>query len=170
MLLVFLNFNLDIGASRIGLIPSFLGYIFMLNGIAELTQLSGRFISVRPYIIIMTVYSGIFYIMDLLGVSAMISELAALGLGLLSTVMSLVISYHIVMGIREIESTKIMDLHAEKLYSTWKILAVFSLIGYVLLVIPVLAIVSMVAGLIVGIYYLYIFNQTKNLYYQQGVQ
>ena len=36
MIFVFLDFDLNIGNSKIGLIPDFIGYIYMYKGAAEL--------------------------------------------------------------------------------------------------------------------------------------
>jgi len=36
-LFIFLDFNLNLGNSQIGLIPDFIGYIIMLGGLAEMS-------------------------------------------------------------------------------------------------------------------------------------
>lgn len=169
MILIFLDFNLDIDSSRIGLLPDFLGYIFMLKGLLELAEFSDRFSNISPYVKGMIVYSGIYYVMDLFGISFTLGESLNYVLGLLSTILSLYISYNIIMGIIDIETTKIQNLNSNQLYSTWKLMAVFSLITYLfVLIIPVLAVISILASLVLGIYYLYIFYQTKNLFYEQN--
>lgn len=168
MLLVFLNFNLDIGPSRIGLIPNFLGYVFMLKGITELSTLSKRFLKVEPLTKAIAIYSGICYAMDTFGITSMLGELLAFILGLLTTIFSLIISHGIVMGILDIELTKAQNLNANNLYSTWRLLAGFSLVTFLLYFIPLLAVISIIAGFIVGIYYLFVFNQTKKLFYEQN--
>lgn len=165
MLLVFLNFNLDIGSIRIGLIPTFLGYIFMLRGLSELEGFSEHFRKVSLYVKGMAVYSGICYAMDLFGVSSLIGEPISFVLGLLSTAFSLFISYKIIMGVRDIEAARAQDLNSGQLYSTWKLLAAFSLITYGLYLVPALMIVCIIISFVVGIYYLYVFNKTKNLFY-----
>ena len=40
---VFLDFNLDLGSSRIGLIPDFIGYVLIYQGLKELSGQSRRF-------------------------------------------------------------------------------------------------------------------------------
>lgn len=162
MLLVFLNFNINIGASQIGLIPDFVGYIIMRKGLTELFSWSDKFPRVVPYVTGMAVYSGICYALAIFGVSI------SLILGLFSTVVSLYISYSIIMGIKDIELSKAQDLHSERLYSTWKLLALFSLVTYALLFIPGLSIIVMIAAFIIGVYYLIVFNETKNLFYQHN--
>ena len=169
MLLVFLNFNLDINATRIGLIPTFLGYIFMVRGLSELAGFSSQFSKVMPYCKGMIAYSAICYAMDLFGISSMLGEPISFTLGLITTIVSLFISHGIILGVRSIETTREQNLNSEQLYSTWKLLAVFSLISYMLFFVPALAIVSIIVSLIIGVYYLFVFNKTKNLFYAAGL-
>lgn len=168
MLFVFLNFSLDIGSLRIGLIPTFLGYIYIAKGLLEVTGFSDNFSKVAPYVKGMVVYSGICYAMDLLGISFIIGMPIDFVLGLISTVVSLFISHGIIMGIRDIEIAKVQNLNAGQLYSTWKLLAIVSLAVYLLYIIPVLAVICMIAGFMIAVYYLSIFNKTKNLYYGEN--
>jgi len=165
MLLVFLNFNLDLDSSRIGLIPTFLGYIFMVRGLSELTGRSNRFSHVMPFAKGMIVYSAVCYLLDLFGITSTLGGLISFALGLITTIISLYISHGIIMGIKDIETMNAKNLNSEQLYSTWKLLALFSLITYMLFFIPALAIVSTIISLIIGLYYLFVFNKTKNLFY-----
>jgi len=106
--------------------------------------------------------------MDLLGISFIIGMPIDFVLGLISTVVSLFISHGIIMGIRDIEIAKVQNLNAGQLYSTWKLLAIVSLAVYLLYIIPVLAVICMIAGFMIAVYYLSIFNKTKNLYYGEN--
>lgn len=164
LLLVFLDFNFDINASRIGLIPDFLGYIYMMRGLEEITGHSNWFSKLRPLAMGMAIYSGILYGMDLLGVSASLGFLSIL-LGIGSTIISLYISYGIVMGIKEMENAYLWELNAESLFSTWKLLAIFTVLMYIIIFIPFVNLIGLVVGLIINIYFLYSFNNTKNRYY-----
>ena len=168
MLLVFFNFNLDIDSMRIGLIPTFIGYIFIANGLSELTGFSSYFSKIAPYVKGMTVYAGICYVMDLLGISSALGMPISFVLGLISTIMSLLISYSIVMGIKDIEVMRGQNLNSERLYSTWKLLAIFSLIVFLLYIIPVLAFICMIVGFFISVYYLYVFHETKTLFYENA--
>ena len=164
MLLVFLNFNLDLGHTRIGLIPTFIGYIFFVRGLSELAEYSNRFTKVVPFAKGMAVFTGITYALDLFGFSARLGTAVSFVLGLITTVISLYISYSIIMGIMDIEATRAQDLNSAQLLSTWKLLATFSLITYLLLLVPAIAMISIIASFIIGIYYLYIFSKSKNLF------
>lgn len=169
MLLVFLNFNLDIGSVRIGLIPTFLGYMIMARGLNELTHFSGRFAAAAPFVKGMTVYSVIIYAMDLFGISSLLGDWIALALGLVSTVMSLYISYNIIMGVMDIENSRAADLCGARLLSAWKLLAVFSVLSLVLYAFPALFVISVIVSLIASIMYLVVFNRSKNQFYEQNL-
>ncbi|NLG36645.1 MAG: hypothetical protein GX549_01420 [Clostridiales bacterium] len=164
---IFLDFNLDINASRIGLIPDFVGYILMLRGLAEMAQESPRFEQARPYAVGMTIYTAMLYALDLFGFSFAGGGYLAYLLGLASTAISLFISYLIVMGVRDIENQTGRSLRSEPLYSAWKVMAVLSAALYILILIPVLGILCLILGFIIYIFFLYSFNQSKNLYYQR---
>jgi len=162
-LFVFLDFNLTFGTSQIGLIPDFVGYIFIIQGLAELENLSPRFIKARPASLGMAMYTGLLYVMALFGIGS--NSIVSFVLGLVSTLISLYISYNIVMGVKDIETSSGRFLNAGGLYSVWTVLAVLSLIIYLLYIIPVLNFLCIIAGLIAGIVFLVSFNKTKNLYY-----
>lgn len=169
MILVFINFTITINMMQIGLVPNFIGYMFMFKGVSELIPLSDRFSKVKPMSAAMIVYSAFCYALDLFGISVSIGQLFAFIIGLVSTVMSLIISYNIVIGIKEIELKQERNLNAKKLLTTWKLLAIFSLVSYWLLIIPALFIVSVIIGFVIAVYYLFVFNESKNLFYQQNI-
>ena len=165
MLFVFLNFNLDLDASRIGLIPTFIGYILLMSGTAELRDYSDHIVKIRPYIGVMVAFSGLLYILDLLGVTPSLSWGLSFILGLISTIMALVISYNIVMSVLDIEAGRKQRMNFDKLFSTWKFFAVCSVIIYLLFWFPALAIVCIIANLIAVIVFLEQLNRAKNMFY-----
>ena len=163
MLLVFLNFNFNINHITIGLIPSFLGYIVMLLGLRELAQLSGWFSKAQPCALAMAVYTTGTYLMDLFGVSAWLGFFG-IGLGLISTVVSLVIGYMIVMGIKEAQTARQQSLNADQLYFTWKVYAIASLAAFGLALVPFIALVGAIVSFAAAVYFLVIFNKTRRLF------
>ena len=165
LLFIFLDFNLDFGAMRVGLIPDFIGYIMILQGLKEIALLSEHFGKAKPFTIGMIVYTSVLYAADFFGLWTQNGTIIALVLGLVSVAVSLYISYHIVMGVRDLEAEQERFLNGEKLYNAWKLLAIFSVIAYVLIIVPVLGLVSVIASFVFGIMFLVVFNQTKNLYY-----
>lgn len=162
-LFVFLDFNLTFGSSQVGLIPDFVGYILVFQGLAELDTMSPRFLNARPFALGMAVFTGLLYVMALFGVGT--NDIISFALGLVSTLISLYISYSTVMGIKDIEASSGRFLNAQGLHSSWTLLAILSLIVYLLFIIPILNVLCIIAGLIAGIVFLVSFNKTKNLYY-----
>lgn len=164
-ILIFLDFNLNLGNSQIGLLPDFIGYIMMINGIDEMALESPLFMKVKPYATFMAVYSGIIYLLDLLGISLGVA-LAYL-IGLMSTAISLYISYNIIIGVIDIEDRYSKSLNGSTLKSTWTLFAIFSILTMVSLFFPVLAVISALISFVTAICFLFAFNKSKNYYYSK---
>ena len=164
LLFVFLDFTINIGTSKIGLIPDFIGYLFLLNGVGELSEQSNSFYKIKPAIAFMVFYSIILYAMDFIGLSVSLGMFTYL-LGIISTALSLYILHGIVSGIMDIEAASQRDLNSKTLYSIWKVLAVVSILAYFLLLVPGINIIVIIMGFIVHICFLVYFNHSKNLYY-----
>ena len=165
MLLSFFDLNFSIGDSKIGLIPDFLGYILMLKGVRELAIESDHFTKVKSYIKLMVVYTLYLYTMGLLGISGQINEIFNIMLAITFAIISLYITYNIVMGIADIEERYKYNLKSEMLYSLWKAHAIFTILTYIAAFIPVLVFIIII-GFIVNIYFIVQFHNSKNLYYE----
>lgn len=164
-LLIFLDFNLNLDNLQIGLIPDFVGYIVMINGLVEMADESPQFIRVKPFATGMAIYTGILYFMDLAGISASLGALSYV-LGIVSLAISLYISYCIVMGVKEMEVKYNTDLNGDGVKSMWTIMAILSVISYILVFVPALAFFCLLATIIMAICFLVAFNNSKNLYYE----
>ena len=103
--------------------------------------------------------------MDLFGISASLGALSYI-LAIVSTIISLYISYNIVMGVKEIEEKYNAILNGDSLKSTWTLLAVFNIIVYISLLIPALAVICIIVTFIVAICFLVAFSKSKDLYYE----
>jgi len=167
-LFVFLNFHINLPSSTIGLIPSFIGYYLMLVGLAELTGFSRRFSKIRPVVMIALVYSAIIYVIDLVGASLIASQLQTAALAVVSTALSLFISYNIIMGIKDIEIASGHNLESGPLYAAWWLCAVFLIIGYAVFLVPLLAIFLLVIVFILAMFFLFKFSKTAHLFYAQN--
>lgn len=160
---ILLDINFNFNAFKLDLLPDFVGYLIMINGLTEMSEQSPLFLKVKPYAIGMTVYTGILFCMDLFFVAF---EPWLYLPALLSTIISLFISYTIVAGIQEIEKKYNTDLNGISLKSTWTLLAIFNITAFVFLWVPVLAILCVVVAVIANICFVVAFNKSKNLYYQ----
>jgi len=164
-LFIFLDFSLNLGNSKIGLIPDFIGYIIMIKGLEEMAEESNFFIKIKPYVTGMAIYSGFLYFMDLFGASVSLGIMTYL-FTLTSIVVSLYISYNIVMGVIEMEGTYHTFLNGNTLKSTWQFLAIFNVLSFVSLLILVAAIFFILATFVVAICFLVAFSNSKNRYYE----
>ncbi len=163
-ILIFLDFNLTIGNSQIGLIPDFAGYIVMLSGLEELARESDIFIKVKPYAAGMAVYTGILYLLALFGLSTSLGALTYV-LSITSLAISLYISYQIVMGVIELEKKYNTLFNGIVLKSAWNLLAIFNAVAFLFLMIRGVAFFFILLGFIASINFLVAFNKSKNLYY-----
>lgn len=167
-ILIFLDFNLNIGNSKIGLIPDFIGYLIIISGLVEMAEESTLFMKVKPLVSGMVIYTGILYFLDLLGFSTLLGTFSYI-LAITSTAISLYISYNIVMAVIEMEAKYSKSLNGNSLKSIWTLLAVFNILTFVTLLIPVIAVVCIVVTLIINICFLAAFNNSKNLYYDTSI-
>lgn len=129
IILVFLNFNLDLGNVRIGLIPNFIGYYLLAKGLAELADKSMRFQKCIPYAKGATIYAAILYAMDLFAVTNSLGGFIYV-LSIASMALALYISYQIIMGIKDIETQCGLALGGDSLKTTWIVLAVLNVLVY----------------------------------------
>ncbi len=164
-LFIFLDFNLTLGNSKIGLIPDFIGYLIMLGGLAEMAEESPLFENVRPFAVGMAVYTGILYAMDLIGLSASLGFLTYL-IAVIGTVVSLYISYNIVTGVQETEVKRGAFLAGDRLRSCWVNLAILNAVTYVSIIFPFLAVICIIVTFIIAVIFLLAFRNSKNLYYE----
>ena len=166
MLLVFLDLNINLGKTTIGLLPDFAGYILMINGLEEMTPESPLFEKARPWATAMAVYTGVLYAMDFL---AMDVQLRFLGwvMDLAALVAGLVISRWILRGILEMEANRRLDLQGQQLEQLWKPLAIVQLVAAAFGWFPLIGWICALAAFVMGVCYLVAFNRTKNLYLEQ---
>ena len=119
LLFVFLDFDLTFNNIKIGLIPDFIGYFFMIKGITEMSDKSHRFEKIMIYVKVMLGYSALIYLLDIFALGLFENNYLGIILGLLSTIVSLYISYNIIFGLKDIESKTNYDLNANNLYKLW---------------------------------------------------
>ena len=145
---IYLNFNLSVNAHTLNVLPEFVGYFLLLQGLRELEEESGVFSDTRPFVVGMTVYTAILWVGALLGVTGT-GNLLSILLSLVSTAVSLYISWSIIQGVREMEERHQADLNSAGMSLAWKVLLVADIVSYVLtLVLPVAAAVALVVVLV----------------------
>lgn len=160
---IYLNFQLNLGDSSIGLIPSFIGYWLMLKGLTDLSAESEHFVRLQPIAFGMGIFTLVLYILDLLGI-ATDTVFPGLVLGLISIVMSIFITYNLVQGVREMEQGYGADLNGEQLQSRWIYLAVTLLAANLLFWMPFVNIAAVLAALVFIILFLAAFYRSMTFY------
>jgi len=118
-LLILLDFNLNFNQFSLNVLPDFVGYWLLMQGMAEMEKENPRFASPRPFAVGMVIYTALLWVGNLLGVSG----------GFLMTVLNLValaahfyIAWVLVLALREVEQCREADLYGVVLYKRWKIL------------------------------------------------
>ena len=85
---IFLNFSLNFNGASLQLLPDWLGFILLYLACGELLGESEMFQKPRPFCVGLAIYTGILWLLDLLGIGAdlgifsWILALAALGLAI----------------------------------------------------------------------------------------
>ena len=92
-------------------------------------------------------------------------------MGAASLAASLYISYFIVRGVQDMEQNLggscRLNLGGGNLKTAWLVSAVASALSFGLLLLPALAMLSMIAALVAHICFLIFFNRAKNAYYAE---
>lgn len=157
LLFLFFNFNIN----NLDILPNFVGYLLIAYGMSEVKE-SGIFASAQPLAFGAALYAAITWVMDILGSS--LGWITVL-MGMISLVLQLLVTYRIVMGVKELEPIRERDLGAGSLNKAWQIMAVGSVLGYLLaLFAPVSAVVAIIVAILAAVYYIYRFYQSKTEY------
>ena len=162
-LLIFLDLTLYANQFSIEILSDFIGYVFIVMGLDELAKESPCFQKIRPYAVVMGVYSAVIFALNFLGLGNMFFPLDWL-LGIVALIVSFYISYVIIQGVEDMERHYQYDLNSVKLKSIWLGMVVTQGACYVLALIPILAVVSIIASLVLGIVFLVQFSESKNRY------
>lgn len=166
LVFILLNLNIDIGSIRIGFIPDFLGYIMIYKGLGELEDKSENFNNAKRFCIPLSIYSGIIYVINILGINFAEDSFDDNGyiifiiFELTASIMSLYILYGIIKGINDLEDCYIYNFNYEKLMLIWKFVAAATAATYIFIFIPSLVGFGILANLILTIVLLYQFNIT----------
>ncbi|MBE6550759.1 MAG: hypothetical protein E7665_01355 [Ruminococcaceae bacterium] len=150
--LIIFNYSISIGSIKIGVIPDFAGYLFILNGIDQMKEYSDKFAKARTLAKIMFIYSILLYISDLLALSSIFASLWLIP-SMISVVLSYIIIFTIISGFKDMEVKYECVLGSKKLFINAAALIAIKVVFTVLTVITLNGFVymgSLVAHIIVG--------------------
>ena len=150
-LLLFLDFNLNFGRFTLNVLPDFVGYWMLLQGMAEMKSANPRFESPRTIAKGMLIYTAILWVGELLDVSG--GVLVSL-LSLIAMATHFYIAWVLVQAVRELEQWREADLYGAVLAKRWKTLlglnVVIQLLRLLMWVAPVDAVGMVVAVLVLA--------------------
>ena len=163
LLLIFLDFDLNVGSSTIGLIPDFLGGIFLMMGMKEMKTESEYFKKNEVFTLVYTIISAVIYAGNLFG---LFSEVIYLGwiAGLAATVLVILLSYNIVKGIEDMEIRMQTNLEAKSLFNFWLVIAILNGAALLSYIIPLVVIPVAIASFVMSILFLVKLNTSKKNY------
>ena len=162
---LFLNFSVNMDASSLQLLPDWVGFILLYAACNELESESELFQKPRPFCVGLAVYTGILWLMDLLGIGANLGILSWI-LGLTATCLNLYVSMLIIDAITNMEMRRNYDLCSAYLRRVWKVVAVATIAANVLLIVPVVAVVCALVAAVAGIVFLVAIHKTRKAYQQ----
>lgn len=169
-LFLFLNIEINLGSVQIGLLPAFVGYALFYSGLSELAGESPRFEKRKPFCIAMAVYTGLLWVLALFGLSVGIPPALEVLLGAVSTIFSYYISFGIVWGVGDIEtSNRYTTMNAERLKTTWLVMVVFNALSvlFASLMFVVLAYACLIADVVALVCFLCFFHSSQKAYFYE---
>lgn len=157
LLFLFLNFNIN----NVDILPNFVGYLLIAFGMGEVKE-GQSFASAKPLASGTAFVAIATWVMGLLGGSLGWGDAI---LGMISLTLQLMVTYRIAMGVKELELIRERDLGSGALNRAWQVMALGSVLGYLLfLLAPAAAVAAMIVAFLAAVYYIYRFYRTKTEY------
>ena len=166
-LFIFLDINLRFNAHSLNLLPDWVGYLLLIYGFNELRVQSDCFVKAKPLSVAMAIYTGVLWLLDIFAVNVEYGGFIGWAVALVPVIVSFYISYLVVRGIGDIEANRAIDLQYERLMKVWMIHAAATIATYILILIPPLAIISLIVSFVSALVFLVFFNGTRKAYNQR---
>lgn len=163
MFFIHLNFSFTLNNNYVlGLIPAFVGYFILRGGLTELAVQSNMLQKALPFTLPMGICTAILWVGDLLGIWNGIGIGVLTGLAVIA--INYYVSYLVVEGIRELERGRNAFLYGDQLHKVWLITLGLNLAIYAAIFIPVVRLLTILAGLVLEIYFVVLFYRAWKLY------
>jgi hypothetical protein len=165
LLFALLDFDIDLGSSKIGLIPDFIGYIIIIAGLREMSYENSFFAKSIPWSVGMVVYSAFCYIGNLFGIWT--NEYITIILSIIGTVILFYLLHLIIKGIIEIQNRCEISLYGDNLRQMWIYALAFQILSYITLFssISALTLICILGSFILSILLLIYIYKAKEAYY-----
>lgn len=152
--LILLDFDFNFEGISIGLLPDFIGYYFLGEGIKDFLDKSGYFKKSGELIMPMLILSLILYCFDLFTITAAMGYFSLIFTAV-SVGMALYITYQIIRGFNE------MEIETKKLEDYWKVMLCGHVLWFLLSFVPAVAVLGGIAAIFVTVVFLLEFNNIK---------
>lgn len=123
MIFVLFDFSIEANGIKLGFLPDFVGYLFLLNGLNGKNGLGAEnkwFLKAVPFARGMAVYTGILYVLDLFGLSYRLSGVS-MAMWTAAVAVCFLILYCIIQGIKNMEKQYGIQLNGDNLINVWKL-------------------------------------------------
>lgn len=169
LVFVLFNFNLNLGGSVINLIPSFLGYYFIMNACMNLSNQTSNehYLETRKLALLLFVINLFVFVLDLIGLGS-VNPIFSGGIGILNQVLSLFMLYRLTQSITQTQQFNLSDTWVNQINSLFKWIVVLNIAGTLLLVVPIFALMVLVVAIVFHVMYilrLHNLNQTLDPIY-----
>lgn len=167
-LLALIDFDITFGNANIDILPDFIGFILIFNGLVEMSHHSFHFSRGIQRAKITIALSAVIYILDVFGLSDILPGILTGALGLVYAIMCICSAQDVVNGILDMEARYGVYLNGQSLRSAWSVWRICFILTYIFLVTIILAIFSAIAILvscIADICFLVALNRAKHAYY-----
>lgn len=167
LVFVFISFNIRFSnGGFLNLLPDFVGYLIIIKALDRLiTEThSEDYFKTRKYAFIMFFISVIFFMMDLLGVTANLDNSLAFIIfttSIISLIINLLFLYYLTIG--TIELTQDEEL-SQKLKTSFWFVAIGSVLVHLLILLPAIALLILVVTLIANVIYIINMNKIANFH------
>jgi hypothetical protein len=169
LIFVLFNFNITLGNSVMNLIPTFLGYFFIMNACVSLADKTSnnRYLETRKLALLLFVINLFIYALDLLGLGAINPFFSAV-VGILNLALSLFFLHRLTQSITETSQFNLSEVWIKEINSIFKWIVVLSIAGTILLIAPIFALLVLVISIVFHVRYIYqlhTLNQTLDSQY-----
>ena len=157
---IFFDFTISFENGQIlSLLPTCIGYWFLIKGLMELKEKSVSCAKMIPWAKWEMGIATIIWVTNLMGL-----QLQMIIISLVSTILNYYITYKVVKGIGEVGEYHNRDIHANELKTAWIINIIASILNAVCSVLPLVNIVMSLVGFGVYVYILITMNRVKKAY------
>ncbi|MBQ4068067.1 MAG: hypothetical protein IJC76_02330 [Lachnospiraceae bacterium] len=163
LLLILFELNLGAGSYRIGLIPDFIGYVFLFFGMKAEQEKCLTYKKDKLYMIPFCLFSYAIYMGDLYGIiEGLVIPVVNIDVRLLCTFISMLLgiytTYSIYKGVKTVEESFSVELKTKRIMYIWRIRVLCSFMEYLSLILVVgemylvMAIANIISGIVMAVY------------------